>query len=73
MGGGLYSGGNVTDYAEANIWNDPHAADIVFAADWEVTVIGLDVTQQVVCTNADFADAAKSVPIIGGFLLMPKS
>jgi inosine-uridine nucleoside N-ribohydrolase len=68
MGGGLYSGGNVTDYAEANIWNDPHAADIVFAADWEVTVIGLDVTQQVVCTNADFADAAKSVPIIGGFL-----
>jgi inosine-uridine nucleoside N-ribohydrolase len=68
MGGGLHSGGNVTEYAEANIWNDPHAADIVFAADWEVTVIGLDVTQQVVCTHADFADAAKDVPVIGGFL-----
>ncbi len=68
MGGGLYSGGNVTDYAEANIWNDPHAADIVFAADWQVTMIGLDVTQQVVCNHADFAAAAKDAPIIGGFL-----
>jgi len=52
MGGGLYSGGNVTNYAEANIWNDPHAANEVFAADWEVTVVGLDVTQKVVCPHS---------------------
>jgi inosine-uridine nucleoside N-ribohydrolase len=68
MGGGLHSGGNVTDYAEANIWNDPDAADAVFAADWEVTMIGLDVTQQVVCTHDDFANAAQSAPVLGGFL-----
>ena len=68
MGGGLHSGGNVTEYAEANIWNDPDAADVVFAADWEVTVIGLDVTQKVISTHDDFAEAAKSAPILGGFL-----
>lgn len=68
MGGGVYSGGNVTEFAEANIWNDPHAADEVFAADWEVTVIGLDVTQKVVCPHSDFSELAKQVPVIGGFL-----
>ena len=31
----------------ANIWNDPHAADIVFSADWEIDLIGLDVAQKI--------------------------
>jgi len=68
MGGGLYSGGNVTDYAEANIWNDPHAADEVFAADWDVTMIGLDVTQKVVCPHSDFEALKIDAPVIGEFL-----
>jgi purine nucleosidase len=41
-------GGNVTPVAEANVWCDPHAADAVFGAAWPVTVVGLDVTHQVV-------------------------
>lgn len=41
-------GGNVTPVAEANIINDPEAADIVFTADWPVVIVGLDVTQEVV-------------------------
>jgi inosine-uridine nucleoside N-ribohydrolase len=37
--------GNVTPAAEANIYDDPAAADAVFAAPWPVTAVGLDVTQ----------------------------
>ena len=68
MGGGLHSGGNVTEFSEANIWNDPHAADEVFAADWEVTEIGLDVTQKVVCPHSDFSALVFDAPKIGKFL-----
>ena len=44
MGGSAHSGGNVTPVAEANVWGDPHSADMVFAAPWKVTMVGLDVT-----------------------------
>ncbi len=40
--------GNVSPVAEANIAGDPDAADAVFTAHWPVTIVGLDVTQQVV-------------------------
>jgi inosine-uridine nucleoside N-ribohydrolase len=43
MGGGSISGGNVNAAAEANIYNDPEAAQIVFQAGWPVTMVGLDV------------------------------
>jgi len=47
MGGGLHVPGNVNPVAEANVEGDPDAADIVFTAPWEVTMIGLDVTTKV--------------------------
>ena len=68
MGGAYPKAGNVTAYAEANIWNDPHAADLVFAAGWPLTMIGLDVTSQVVCNRNDFESLAKAAPVLGGFL-----
>lgn len=68
MGGAVTVSGNVTDHAEANIWNDPHAADQVFAANWPMTLVGLDVTTQVRCTPDDFASLAEASPRIGGFL-----
>ena len=68
MGGSAARHGNVSDCAEANIWNDPHAADAVFAADWDVTMVGLDVTERTQCTPDDFAAIAGQSPIIGGFL-----
>ena len=48
MGGAVRVGGNVSPVAEANIWNDPHAADAVFTAGFDLTMIGLDVTYQVI-------------------------
>src|SRR5437868_7162793 len=41
--GGSISGGNVNAAAEANIYNDPEAAQIVFQARWPLTMVGLDV------------------------------
>src|SRR5438309_10139894 len=41
--GGSISGGNVNAVAEANIFNDPEAAQIVFQAGWPLTMVGLDV------------------------------
>jgi len=68
MGGSMDEGGNVTRFAEANIWQDPHAADEVFQARWPMTMVGLDVTHRVICTPEDFADLKTSAPVIGGFL-----
>jgi inosine-uridine nucleoside N-ribohydrolase len=41
--GGSISGGNVNAAAEANIYNDPEAAKVVFEAGWPLTMVGLDV------------------------------
>ena len=68
MGGSYEYHGNVSDCAEANIWNDPDAADQVFAANWDLTMIGLDVTERTQCTPDDFAFIASESPYIGGFL-----
>ncbi|MDR6507291.1 nucleoside hydrolase [Arthrobacter oryzae] len=44
MGGAAFAPGNITAVAEANIANDPEAAAEVLAADWDVTLVPLDVT-----------------------------
>lgn len=54
MGGAVSSPGNISPVAEANIYHDPHAADIVMAAACPVVMVGLDVTEQVLMTPAFF-------------------
>ena len=49
MGGSL-TWGNVTPAAEFNIWCDPDAADIVFSSGVPITMVGLNVTMQVIGT-----------------------
>ena len=51
MGGAMREGGNCSPSAEFNILVDPHAADIVFRCGVPVTVMGLDVTHQVLATE----------------------
>ena len=68
MGGAVYAPGNVTSCAEANFWNDPHAADKVVGADWDIDLIGLDVTATIQFSPDVFAQCAKSSPRIGGFI-----
>ena len=58
MGGTLLEPGNVSPVAEANIWNDPHAADPVFTASWKLTMVGLDVTHRVILPLALFKKIA---------------
>jgi inosine-uridine nucleoside N-ribohydrolase len=44
--GGAIGEGNRTPAAEFNIWADPEAAQRVFAAGFDTTMVGLDVTHQ---------------------------
>ena len=59
MGGAMREGGNRTPSAEFNIMVDPHAADIVLNCGSPITLIGLDVTHQVLSTAERVAEIAK--------------
>ncbi len=50
--GGAVGEGNRTPAAEFNIWADPEAAQRVFAAGLDTTMIGLDVTHRALITDA---------------------
>lgn len=58
--GGSISGGNVNAAAEANIANDPEAAQIVFTAGWPVTMVGLDVGDKTLFSRAHLAELSKT-------------
>lgn len=59
MGGGI-SGGNATAAAEANIYNDPEAAQAVLEAGWPVTLVGLNVTEKTLFTRAHLDQLAET-------------
>jgi inosine-uridine nucleoside N-ribohydrolase len=65
--GGAVGEGNMTPAAEFNIWADPEAAQAVFHAGMETTMIGLDVTHRAVTTPA-IQDRLRASGTIGVFV-----
>ncbi|CAD5182938.1 unnamed protein product [Musa acuminata subsp. malaccensis] len=60
LGGTLFAAGNVNPAAEANIYGDPEAADVVFTCGADVVVVGINVTTQVKLTDADLSELRNS-------------
>ncbi len=58
MGGADAAGGNITPFAEFNIFADPHAAAIVLDTGIPATILSLDATHQVRATEARIARLA---------------
>lgn len=51
LGGAFFTNGNVNPAAEANIFGDPEAAEVVFGSKAQMRVVGLDVTHSVSITG----------------------
>ncbi|XP_055807978.1 uridine nucleosidase 1-like isoform X1 [Solanum dulcamara] len=60
LGGSFFSLGNVNPAAEANIYGDPEAADIVFTSGANIDVVGINITTQIKMTDADLDELRQS-------------
>lgn len=68
MGGALHAIGNASPTAEANILHDPEAAQLVLAAGWPITMIGLDVTMETRLEADDLDEIAAAATPHGRFV-----
>lgn len=68
MGGAFERPGNITPFAEANIYHDANAAEDAFASGMPIRMVGLDATMKTLLTLDDFAEMAKNSPKAGGFV-----
>ncbi|KAF8397849.1 hypothetical protein HHK36_016774 [Tetracentron sinense] len=60
LGGAFFALGNVNPAAEANMYGDPEAADIVFTCGANIVVVGINITTQVQLTDADLSELRDS-------------
>ena len=60
MGGVLWCGGNITDASEYNIYADPHALNELLQAQINLTLIPLDVTEQLTLTEDEIVAACEA-------------
>ncbi len=66
--GGSIKGGNVNAAAEANIYNDPEAAQIVFQAGWPLTMVGLDVGDKTLFNRKYLAELGRTHGPVNDFI-----
>ena len=66
--GGSITGGNVNAAAEANIYNDPEAAQIVFQAGWPLTMVGLDVGNKTMFSRKQLDQLARTHGPVNDFI-----
>jgi inosine-uridine nucleoside N-ribohydrolase len=66
--GGSITGGNVNAAAEANIYNDPEAAQIVFQAGWPLTMVGLEVGDKALFTRKYLDELGKTHGPVNDFI-----
>lgn len=67
--GGSISGGNVNASAEANIYNDPEAAQVVFQAGWPITMAGLEVGDKAMLTPKYLDELSKTHGPMNDFIV----
>ncbi|MCL7035476.1 hypothetical protein MKW94_014848 [Papaver nudicaule] len=60
LGGSFFAFGNVNPAAEANIYGDPEAADVVFTSGANIDVVGINITTQCTLTDEDLSDLRES-------------
>ncbi|BDR53816.1 ribosylpyrimidine nucleosidase [Bombiscardovia nodaiensis] len=68
MGGSLTQPGNMNPFTEANISQDPEAANALFHTAADITMVGLDVTTQVLMTREDTRALRETGTQVGTFL-----
>jgi purine nucleosidase len=66
--GGSITGGNVNAAAEANIYNDPEAAQIVFQAGWPLTMVGLDVGDKTLLSSKYLEQLGQTHGLVNDFI-----
>ncbi|KAE9465546.1 hypothetical protein C3L33_02529, partial [Rhododendron williamsianum] len=60
LGGSFFALGNINPAAEANIYGDPEAADIVFTSGADIVVVGINITTQIKMGDADLEELRQS-------------
>ena len=68
--GGSFTRGNATPAAEFNIYADPAAARMVFDADWQVVMVGLDLTLQAMA-NGPVVERLGRLGMLAHELILP--
>jgi purine nucleosidase len=67
MSGSFAHQGNISPTAEANAYNDPHAAALVFNARWPVTMLPLNVTHTI-NIDAEYLSKLGKLNNVGKFM-----